>query len=71
VSVFFTEEALDEKLELFGLDMIVRAHQFVEAGYKLFANRRCATLFRFFWLEIKQVVVRLSTKEKKATRRAP
>ena len=35
MSVFFTEEALDEKLELFGLDMIVRAHQFVEAGYKL------------------------------------
>ena len=35
MSVFFTEEALDKKFELFGLDMIVRAHQFVEAGYKL------------------------------------
>ena len=69
--MFFTEEALDEKLELFGLDMIVRAHQFVEAGYKLFANRRCVTLFRFVSFERKDVVVRLSTKERKATRRAP
>ena len=45
VSWTFGEDKVLAVLEQFDLDLICRAHQVVEDGYKFFAQRRCVTVF--------------------------
>jgi len=45
VSYTFGQDVVDEFLEKFDFDLIVRAHQVVEDGYEFFAGRQLVTLF--------------------------
>jgi len=45
VSYTFGQDIVDEFLEKFDFDLIVRAHQVVEDGYEFFAGRQLVTLF--------------------------
>lgn len=45
VSFAFGPAVLDEMLPRLGIDLIARAHQVVEDGYEMFADRRLVTLF--------------------------
>ncbi|CAD5207971.1 unnamed protein product [Bursaphelenchus xylophilus] len=44
-SVCFGEDALNEKLQLMDVDMVVRGHQVVQDGFEFFANRKLVTVF--------------------------
>ncbi|GAA47967.1 protein phosphatase 1 catalytic subunit [Clonorchis sinensis] len=45
VSFMFGPNVIDQFLERFNLDLIVRAHQVVEDGYEFYANRSLVTVF--------------------------
>jgi serine/threonine-protein phosphatase PP1 catalytic subunit len=45
VSYCFGQDVVDDFLEKFDFDLIVRAHQVVEDGYEFFAGRQLVTLF--------------------------
>ncbi|CAL8072767.1 unnamed protein product [Calicophoron daubneyi] len=45
VSFMFGPNIIDQFLERFNLDLIVRAHQVVEDGYEFYANRSLVTVF--------------------------
>ena len=45
MSFFSGQDVVDEFLEKFDFDLIVRAHQVVEDGYEFFAGRQLVTLF--------------------------
>ncbi|THD26258.1 Serine/threonine-protein phosphatase [Fasciola hepatica] len=45
VSYMFGPDVIDQFLERFNLDLIVRAHQVVEDGYEFYANRSLVTVF--------------------------
>ncbi|CAH8875993.1 unnamed protein product [Trichobilharzia szidati] len=45
VSYMFGADIVDQFLERFNLDLIVRAHQVVEDGYEFYANRSLVTIF--------------------------
>lgn len=45
VSYVFSPRIVDQFLERFNLDLIVRAHQVVEDGYEFYANRSLVTIF--------------------------
>ncbi|XP_018494763.2 serine/threonine-protein phosphatase alpha-3 isoform-like [Galendromus occidentalis] len=45
VSWCFGEKQLNDFLDKFGFDVLVRGHEVVRNGYEFFGNRRCVTLF--------------------------
>lgn len=45
VSYMFAPNIVDQFLERFNLDLVVRAHQVVEDGYEFYANRSLVTIF--------------------------
>ncbi len=45
VSYVFGSDVLNDFLQRNGLELLCRAHQVVEDGYKFFGDMRCVTLF--------------------------